>query len=59
MDRWLASLSRGALATLVIGGGILFIILSDPPVGVCDTQKNVFKENMTPFLFLDKKNRGI
>lgn len=51
LDRWLSTLSRGTLATLAIGGGILFIVLSDPPRNQCDAQFDYVKQQQAGFLF--------
>lgn len=58
LDRWISTLSRGSLAALAIGVGIIVIIASDPPQTVCDTQISHFKEVQAKFLFpeLAKKN---
>jgi len=56
LDRWLATLSRGTIAIIAIGGGILFIILSNPPRTVCDSQIEFLKEQQKGFLFSDPED---
>lgn len=51
LDQILSTLSRGTLATLAIGAGILFIIFSDPPQSLCQSQVNFLKEQQKGFLF--------
>lgn len=60
LDQFLASFSRATLATVAIGGGILFIIFSDPPRTICDAQVEFLKQQQRGFLFADpaKKLRG-
>lgn len=59
MDRWLAIIPKGLLLVLVVGGGILFIVLSDPPHTVCESQLEIFRQNQKRFLFLDPKKEKI
>jgi len=42
---------KSILAFVVIAGGILLIVLSDPPKNECDAQLEVFKQNQQGFLF--------
>lgn len=51
LDQWVATLSRGTLATLAIGAGILFIVFSNPPRSVCHSQIEYLKEQQRGFLF--------
>ena len=44
-------MSRGTLATVAIAAGILFIIFSDPPQTLCQSQLNFLKEQQKGFLF--------
>lgn len=53
MDKFLAQFSKNALAVMAIGGGILFIIFSDPPKTVCHAQIAVIKEAQKNFLYPD------
>ncbi|MBC87326.1 MAG: hypothetical protein CL677_09130 [Bdellovibrionaceae bacterium] len=55
MNNFISQLSKGTLALLAIGGGILFIVLRDPPRSICDSQVNQFKEKQIGFLFPDPK----
>src|ERR1700679_3012220 len=59
MDRWLSLIPKGLLLVLVVGGGILFIVLSDPPHTVCESQLELFRQNQSRFLFLDPKREKI
>lgn len=58
MDQFFKSLSRTTLAFLVIGGGILFIIITDPPHTLCDSQLEAFEKSQQGFLYLNPKNKG-
>lgn len=51
LDRWLSTLSRGTIAIIAIGGGILFIIFSNPPRTVCHSQIEFLQEQQKAFLF--------
>lgn len=57
MQQLLSSLPKGLLAFLVIVGGILFIVLSDPPKTVCDAQLEIFKNNQQSFLYKNPKSK--
>lgn len=57
MDQLFNTLPKGLLAFLIIGAGILFIVLSDPPHTVCDSQIVVFKDAQKHFLFLDPDDK--
>jgi hypothetical protein len=60
MVQWLSGLPKSLLVALVLSVGILFIVLSDPPRTVCDSQIEKFKETTSEFLSLDplkKPNR--
>lgn len=59
MDKWLAQFSKNTLAVCAIAGGIIFIILSDPPRSVCDAQVESIKESQKLFLYLDPKKQAI
>jgi hypothetical protein len=59
MDAWLARFSKATIATVAIVGGIIFIVLSDPPHTVCDSQKELVKSSQQRFLFLDPKKKLI
>ena len=58
MVRFLANLSRQMIAFLALAGGILFIVISDPPRTVCDSQIDVLKDEETPFLFKDRAKKS-
>ncbi len=53
MVQWLLSLPKTIFVTLVLTVGILFIVLSDPPHHVCDSQLEKFSEATKDFLKLD------
>lgn len=57
MGDFIARLSKTTLAILVIGAGIIFIILTDPPHTICDAQKELFIQTQTPFIYLDAKDK--
>lgn len=57
MQQILSQLPKGLLAFLVIFGGILLIILSDPPRSVCDAQIEVFKNTQQSFLYKDPESK--
>jgi hypothetical protein len=57
MDKFLATVPKNLLATAAILGGTLFIIFSDPPHTVCESQLGVLKENQKNFLYLDPKSK--
>lgn len=57
MNDLLNSLSRKTLAFLALTGGVLFIVFSDPPHTVCDSQNEIFKESQAGFLYPAKKTK--
>lgn len=59
MDRLLNMLPKSMLAFLAIVGGILFIVLSNPPHSVCDSQVELIKKTQARFLFKDPKSKQI
>lgn len=59
LDRFLANLPKNILATLIVGGGIFFIILVDPPHTICDAQLDTFKEAQLGFVYLDPQNKSV
>lgn len=50
---WLKSLPKTMFVAIVLAAGVLFIVLSDPPRTICDSQMKHFKELSKDFLFLD------
>lgn len=58
-DQWLKSLSKTTLAALAIGLGIGFILLSDPPHTVCDSQLEVFRKSQAGVLFPPTDQKAI
>lgn len=53
MDKWLSAIPKGLLAFGAIGIGTLFIIFSDPPHTLCDTQLEVLRKSQEGFLTPD------
>jgi hypothetical protein len=54
MDRIFSIIPKWFLATAVIGGGIAFLVISNPPHTVCESQIEVFQDAQKRFLFVDK-----
>ena len=54
MGAFFRSLPKNILAFLAIAGGIVFIVLQDPPKSVCDSQVNLIKEMQSAFLYKDE-----
>ena len=52
----LYKLPKAVLASLIIGGAIILIILSDPPHNFCDTQLEHFKSLQTGLLYKDSED---
>lgn len=50
---------KNLLAFLAIVGGIAFIILSQPPHSLCDSQLEVINSSQRKFLFKDPKSKQI
>lgn len=59
MDRFLAQIPKFWLIVGSLTIGILFIVLIDPPKGVCDAQLELFRAQQKDFLYLDSKNEFI
>jgi hypothetical protein len=57
MDRILSMIPRNLLAFLAIVGGIAFIIISQPPHSICDSQIEVINKAQARFLFKDPKSK--
>lgn len=58
MNQFINSIPKGLLAFLVLFGGILFIVLGDPPKTVCDAQLEVFNKTQSGFLNPDPKSKA-
>ena len=58
MNQFFQTLSRGTFAFIAIGAGIIFIIATDPPHTLCDSQVDSFKANQTNFLYVNPKNKS-
>ena len=54
MIEWFKSLPKTIFVMIVIGAGILFIVISDPPRTVCDSQIEAFKKTTDSLLGLNK-----
>ncbi len=59
MDRLLTLIPRNLIAFVAIVAGILFVVLSDPPHSVCDSQLEVLRESQKHFLYRDPKQAKI
>lgn len=59
MGRLFSILPKGFIAAIAIAAGIAFIVISEPPHTVCDSQLEVFKTSQQKFLFLDSKKKAI
>jgi hypothetical protein len=59
MGQFFASLSKAVLAFILIAGGILLIILFQPPHTVCESQIEVINESQRKFLSQDSKHPAI
>jgi hypothetical protein len=59
MDKILAAIPKNTLAFLAIVGGIIFIILAEPPKSVCDAQIEVIKKSQQKFLYKDPKSKMV
>ena len=57
MNNLLDILPKKVLVSLLILGGIAFIILQNPPKTLCDIQKEVFTSNQLGFLFKDPTDK--
>ena len=53
MDNFLSKFSKPTLIAVSLIGGILFIVISDPPHTLCTTQQEIFKEEVGNYLFID------
>ena len=53
MIEWLKSLPKVMFVTLVLGAGVLFIVISDPPRNLCDSQIDVLNADTNRFLGSD------
>lgn len=53
LDSFLASIPKNILVFSVLAGGVLLIILMNPPHTFCDSQAEAFKNDHKDFLFLD------
>lgn len=59
MDRILSIIPRNMIAFAAIIAGILFVVLSDPPHTICDSQLEVVRESQKSFLYRDPKQQKI
>lgn len=55
LDQWLASLPRPVLVGGILVIGLFLIYTLNPPHSVCQSQTEVFKKNLTPWVFNDRK----
>jgi hypothetical protein len=56
MDKFLSQIPKNILAVVLVVGGILGIVLWDPPKSVCDSQIQKFQKMQINFLYRDEKN---
>lgn len=56
MLKALYTLPKFFLVSLLIGGGIVFILINDPPHSFCDSQIEQFKKLQTGILYKDPKD---
>lgn len=54
----MATVPRGILVITLLVGGVLLIILLNPPHQMCDTQVETFKNNVGDFLFLTSASQA-
>jgi len=57
MEKFLAQFSKNTLAVVSIVGGILFIVISQPPVSVCNTQMDAIRKSQRLLLFPNPKSK--
>ncbi|MDB2426225.1 hypothetical protein N9W41_01635, partial [bacterium] len=55
LESFIGNLSRKVVVFVALVGGVLFILISDPPHTLCNTQIKNFKEIQKGFLYLSKK----
>jgi hypothetical protein len=59
MDRFLSLIPKNLLAFLAIAGGMAFIIMSQPPHSLCDSQLEVIDSAQRRFLYKDPQSKKI
>lgn len=59
LNDWFQSLPKLMLVGLLLAGGVLFIVLSDPPRTICDSQIKHFTELTGSFLAIDKTAKPV
>lgn len=59
MDAILRIIPKNLIAFVAIVGGILFIVLSQPPHTICDSQLEVIQKAQQRFLYKDPKSKKI
>jgi hypothetical protein len=59
MSKYLDMIPKNLLAFLAIAGGILFIVISQPPHTICDSQLETLNGSQRRFLFKDPKSKQI
>lgn len=57
MNQLFESLPRSLIVFLLLAGGIGIILLSDPPVSLCNAQESKFTQDQAVFLFKDSKSK--
>ncbi|MCA9780719.1 MAG: hypothetical protein KC800_28550, partial [Candidatus Eremiobacteraeota bacterium] len=59
MIEWFNALPKTVFVTIVLTAGVLFIVISDPPKTVCDSQLSKFKDATKDLLTLDPIKRPL
>lgn len=57
MDEFLRTTPKWILVGGSLFIGLVFILLFNPPYSACDSQFEIFKQNQTPFLYLDSTKK--
>ncbi|MBX9766003.1 MAG: hypothetical protein K2X47_01920 [Bdellovibrionales bacterium] len=55
LDQWLESLPKPILVGGILIIGLILIYAFNPPHSVCHSQMEIFKKNLTPWVFNDRK----
>jgi hypothetical protein len=58
LDEVLAKLSKRTIVTLALIGGVAFIVISDPPHTLCDSQLEAFTKSQKGFLLINPDRPG-
>jgi hypothetical protein len=55
LDQWLESLPKPILVGSILILGLILIYAFNPPHSVCHSQMEIFRKNLTPWVFNDRK----